>query len=172
MCRRVAFEYQSTSGKHSVTLVSSSVCGWSSLIWHSELIHLAFIDRFNEFSNYNMLSEFKRNAINNGVKATSLNSYFKKIKAILNDAYDKGFIYTKFTLNKNLKSPVQSNEERIQTIDPEDFNEAISKVSSIYDCQALGLYLLMFGLRGMYQADIVALKDATPKKNNFDKKSV
>jgi len=128
---------------------------------------------FNEFSNYNMLSEFKRNAINNGVKATSLNSYFKKIRAILNDAYDKGFIYTKFTLNKNLKSPVQSNEEVIQTVDTEDIIELCkSQELSIYDCQALGLYLLMFGLRGMYQADIVALKDAKFRKNDFPKKSI
>ena len=51
LCHCVDFEYQATSGKHSVTLVSFSVCGWSLLIWHSELIHLAFIDRFNEFSN-------------------------------------------------------------------------------------------------------------------------
>ena len=138
--------------------------------------HLSMVDdkiSFNEFSNYNMLSEFKRNAINNGVKATSLNSYFKKIKAILNDAYDKGFIYTKFTLNKNLKSPVQSNEEVIQTVDTEDIIELCkSQELSIYDCQALGLYLLMFGLRGMYQADIVALKDAKFRKNDFPKKSI
>ena len=138
--------------------------------------HLSMVDdtiSFNEFSNYNMLSEFKRNAINNGVKATSLNSYFKKIRAILNDAYDKGFIYTKFTLNKNLKSPVQSNEEVIQTVDTEDIIELCkSQELSIYDCQALGLYLLMFGLRGMYQADIVALKDAKFRKNDFPKKSI
>lgn len=127
---------------------------------------------FNEFSNYNMLSEFKRNAINNGVKATSLNSYFKKIRAILNDAYDKGFIYTKFTLNKNLKSPVQSNEEVIQTVEPYEIIKARDGAISIYDCQALGLYLLMFGLRGMYQADIVALKDAKFRKNDFPKKSI
>jgi hypothetical protein len=38
---------------------------------------------FNEFSNYSLLLKFKNNAQANGVRATSINSYFKKIIVIV-----------------------------------------------------------------------------------------
>ena len=124
---------------------------------------------FREFASYELLDKFKRNALNKGLAGTSINSYFNKIRAVLNDAFDKGYIYEKFTLKRGLK--VTANPSKpIQSITPDEFKEAISKVNSIYDAQALALYLLMFGLRGMYLSDIVALKDAEFKCNDFEKK--
>ena len=123
---------------------------------------------FTQFASYEALDRFKRNAIKNGVAGTTINSYFNKIRAVLNDAYNKGYIYDKFILQRGLK--VASKPSRkIETITTEQFKSAIEKESSIYDAQALGLYLLMFGLRGMYLTDIVALKDAEYKCNNFNK---
>ena len=123
---------------------------------------------FTQFASYEALDRFKRNAIKNGVAGTTINSYFNKIRAVLNDAYNKGYIYDKFILQRGLK--VASKPSRkIETITTEQFKQAIEKESSIYDAQALGLYLLMFGLRGMYLTDIVALKDAEYKCNNFNK---
>ena len=124
---------------------------------------------FTEFSSYEVLDRFKRSAINNGIAGTTINSYFNKIRAVLNDAYNKGYIYEKFTLQRGLK--VASRPSRkIETITPEEFEKAIMKVDNIYDAQALALYLLMFGLRGMYLTDIVALKDAEFKHNDFNTK--
>jgi hypothetical protein len=124
---------------------------------------------FTEFSSYEVLDRFKRSAINNGIAGTTINSYFNKIRAVLNDAYNTGYIYEKFTLQRGLK--VASRPSRkIETITSEEFEGAIKKVDNIYDAQALALYLLMFGLRGMYLTDIVALKDAEFKQNDFNTK--
>jgi hypothetical protein len=125
---------------------------------------------FKEFASFEVLDRFKRNAINNGAAGTSINSYFNKIRAVLNDAYDKGYIYEKFTLKRSLKVTAKPSKP-IQSITSEEFKDAIDKVKTIYDAQALALYLLMFGLRGMYLTDIVALKDAEFKCNDFDKKN-
>lgn len=124
---------------------------------------------FTEFSSYEVLDRFKRNAINNGIAGTTINSYFNKIRAVLNDAYNKGYIYEKFTLQRGLK--VASRPSRkIETITSKEFEEAIMKVDNIYDAQSLALYLMMFGLRGMYLTDIVALKDAEFKCDDFNSK--
>ena len=124
---------------------------------------------FTQFGSYELLDKFKRKALNNGIATTTINSYFNKIRAVLNDAYNKGYIYEKFTLQRGLK--VASRPSRkIETITSEEFEEAIMKVDNIYDAQSLALYLLMFGLRGMYLTDIVALKDAEYKCNDFNSK--
>jgi hypothetical protein len=124
---------------------------------------------FTEFSSYEVLDRFKRSALNNGIAGTTINSYFNKIRAVLNDAYNKGYIYEKFTLQRGLK--VASRPSRkIETITSAEFEEAIMKVDNIYDAQSLALYLLMFGLRGMYLTDIVALRDAEFKQNDFNTK--
>ena len=124
---------------------------------------------FLEFSSYEILDKFKRQALENGLSGSSLNSYFKKIRAILNDAYEKNYIYEKFELKRGLKVNAKPSK-KIETITPEEFEEAIQKVEDIYDAQALALYLLMFGLRGMYLTDITALKDAEYKCNDFNTK--
>lgn len=124
---------------------------------------------FLEFSSFEMLDRFKRTALNNGLAGATINSYFNKIRAILNDAFNKGYIYEKFTLKRGLKVNAKPSR-KIETITSEEFESAIEKVTDIYDAQALALYLLMFGLRGMYLTDITALKDAEYKCNDFNKK--
>lgn len=125
---------------------------------------------FQEYSSYELLDKFKRQALDNGLANTTVNSYFAKIRAVLNDAYDKGYVYEKFTLKRGLRLPSRASN-KIETITSEEFEEAIHKAKDIYEVQALALYLLMFGLRGMYNSDIVALKDAEYKQNDFDTKN-
>ena len=50
----------------------------------------------------------------------------------MNDAFDKGYIYDKFTLNRNLRLPARPSK-RIETITSEEFEEAIGKANDIYD---------------------------------------
>ncbi|MET6990049.1 phage integrase SAM-like domain-containing protein [Sediminicola arcticus] len=111
--------------------------------------------------NYGLLDRYKRNFLKSGKRATSYNSNLTKIRAIMNDAYNKGFIFEKFELPKGLR--MASRRSEIRTCTTEDFKEAILKVKSIYEWQALGFYLLMFCTRGMYPSDIVNFKMA-----NFD----
>ena len=124
---------------------------------------------FQEYSSYELLDKFKRKA-SESIANTTINSYFAKIRAVLNDAYEKGYIHDKFELKRGLRLPPRPSQ-KIETITSEEFNEAIKKANDIYEVQALALYLLMFGLRGMYNSDIVALKDAEYKCNDFDKKN-
>lgn len=117
------------------------------------------IDRpvtFNEFTNYSLLLKFKNNALKT-LRPTSINSYFKKITAINNDAYKNSVIYNKFELYNGLKVTNASPLE-IKTCTYEEFAEAINNATTIYNLQALGCWLLMFATRGMYQADIVKFK--------------
>ena len=124
---------------------------------------------FQEYSSYELLDKFKRKA-SESIANTTINSYFAKIRAVLNDAYEKAYIHDKFELKRGLRLPPRPSK-KIETITSEEFEKAIEKANDIYEVQALALYLLMFGLRGMYNSDIVALKDAEYKCNDFDKKN-
>lgn len=108
---------------------------------------------FNELANFNVLDRFKYNAQLNGLSPASINSYFKKIRALLNDAYDRKVIHKKFTLNKKFIEPVRPKE--LQTITAENFKDAVNKIKTIHEWQSLAFYLLMFSTRGMLQADII-----------------
>jgi hypothetical protein len=108
--------------------------------------------------NYGLLDKFKQQTLRNGMKATAFNSYLTKIRAVMNDAYNKGFIYDKFELNRGLKLP--ERRKQLKTCTSTEFEQAIAKINTIYDWQALGFYLLMFCTRGMYPADIVNFRMA------------
>ena len=123
--------------------------------------HLGFASdkrvTFNEFSNYTLLNKFKREAINSGATNNSINSYFTKIRAILNDAFLNQYTFEEFKLNKGLLMPKPYNN-KIETCSVEMFVNALEKCKTIYHVQSLGFYLLMFATRGMYPADIVQIK--------------
>ena len=123
---------------------------------------------FNEFMNYSLLLNWKNNAINNGVRATSINSYLKKIKAITFDAYDNQVIFERPYFNKRLT--INGAERKaVTTLTKEQFKEAINRCVSIYEIQALCFYLLMFMTRGMYLADLVKFKSFKLKNDTDDK---
>ena len=112
---------------------------------------------FNEFTNYSLLVNFKKNALESGVRATSVNSYFKKIKAISNDAYDNQVIFELPYFNKRLTIKGAERKE-VKALEKNKFKESINKANTIYEVQALCFWLLMFTTRGMYFADLVKFK--------------
>jgi len=122
---------------------------------------------FNEFTNYSLLVNFKNNALESGVRETSVNSYFKKIKAISYDAYDNQVIFERPYFNKRL-SIKGARRKDIITLDKDKFKEAINKTKSIYEIQALCFYLLMFTTRGMYFADLVKFKSKKLRNDTDD----
>ena len=117
--------------------------------------------------NFTLLDKFKRNLLKNGRTGNTVNSYMTKIRAIMNDAYDKQFIFEKFEINKKLRVS-SARPKAIKTCTYEEFEQAISKAKNIYDWQSLAFYLLMFCTRGMYPADIVNFKVANFKKSEED----
>lgn len=112
---------------------------------------------WTEINNYKMLDTFKRNAELKGTKGTSINKYLSKLKALYNDAYDKGYIHQEYIKNKKLKSTKNIEINEVKTIKHKHIKKAIKKINSIHDAQALALYLLMFCMRGFYPADVVTL---------------
>jgi len=117
------------------------------------------IDRpvsFNELSNYTLLSKFKRSMVSKGLSPNTINSYFTKIRVVLNDAYLNQYIFEKFTLHKSLR--VAKPISQPNTCSVEEFVNGLEKCKTIYHVQSLGFYLLMFGTRGTYPADIVKIK--------------
>ena len=111
---------------------------------------------FKALIGYSNLETFKINAQKAGVSGVSVNSYYKQMAAIYNDAYNNEVVFEKFEVHKNLK-PRNTRPKPLQTVSGQVFYDAIRNSKNLYDCQTLGLYLLMFACRGMYQADIVQM---------------
>lgn len=123
---------------------------------------------FNEFTNYSLLMTWRNNAISNGVRTTSINSYLKKIKAISLDAFDNQVIFERPYFNKRLRLK-GAERKPIVTLTKEQFEEAIKNCKTVYEVQSLCFYLLMFMTRGMYIADLVKFKSLKLKNNTDDK---
>lgn len=111
---------------------------------------------FNELSNYTLLSKFKRNMVSTRLSPNTINSYFTKIRVVLNDAYLNQYIFEKFTLHKSLRMAKPPSQPKSCSV--EEFVNGLEKCKTLVEVQALGFWLLMFGTRGMYPADIVKIK--------------
>ena len=96
---------------------------------------------------------------------TSVKTYLTHLGKIKNLAYQKGLISEPFIRRDEWKVKRGSSIKIVETVKTEDFLEAIPKANDIYDIQALFFYLLMFCLRGLYQADIVTMHKYS---NNLD----
>ena len=96
---------------------------------------------------------------------TSVKTYLTHLGKIKNLAYQKGLISEPFIRRDEWKVKKGSSIKIIETVKTADFFEAIPKANDIYDIQALFFYLLMFCLRGLYQADIVTMHKYA---NNLD----
>ena len=122
--------------------------------------HLGFdrerLINFNELGDFRLLMKFKQALIKANRSNNTIRSYFTKIRVIMNDAYDNNFIFDQFKLNKKLRVP--KNTPQPKSIGVEQFIKGIEKCKNIYEAQAVGFWLLMFGCRGLYPADIPQIK--------------
>lgn len=104
------------------------------------------------------------------VSKSSLKTYLVHLGKIKNEAYNKGLISEPFIRRDEWKVRRGSSITIVETVKTEDFLEAIPKANDIYDIQALFFYLLMFCLRGLYQADIVTMHKYANNLDPFDYK--
>ena len=88
---------------------------------------------------------------------SSVRTYLTHLGKIKNLAYQKGLISEPFIRRDEWKVKRGSSIKIIETVKTEDFLEAIPRANNIYDLQALYFYLLMFSLRGFYQADLITM---------------
>lgn len=124
---------------------------------------------FNDLTNYSTLVEFRTNCLKK-VKATSFNSYLKKIKAICNDAYDNQVIFERPYFSKRLSINGAERKEAV-TLESDKFLKGIESCEQIFELQAMCIYLLSFMTRGMYISDLVKFK-SSKLRNEFDEEEI
>ena len=108
---------------------------------------------FNDF-NYTTVSNVVRKW-KGALSASSINSYIKHIATVINEAHRRGLVDAPFVQYKQYR---QKETTRIlQTVTSQQFKEAIPKVKTLYQFEALTIWLLTFSLRGMYSKDLVEL---------------
>jgi hypothetical protein len=93
----------------------------------------------------------------NRLSPTTVRTYLTHLGKIKNLAYQKGLISEPFIRRDEWKVKRGGSIQIVETVKTEEFLQAIPKANNIYDLQALYFYLLMFSLRGFYQADLVTM---------------
>ena len=117
------------------------------------------------------LNTFKTNTLFNGLKISSINSYLKKLKVIVNKAHSKNLIINKNIFSENLiekgcPKKIKEKEITLTTIE-----EGIFKAESIYEIQAIAFFITMIMFKGMKPIEMVKYKqlNIANKTNEKDK---
>ena len=120
--------------------------------------------QFEELLDEQSILTFKINAIKNDLKQSSINSYVKKMKVIMNSAYKDGHISERFNIPESIIEEIPSSPPEIITY--KEIEEGISKITNIHQAQSVALFLMMLSCKGMYPADIMNYKKI--EKNSPD----
>jgi len=117
------------------------------------------------------LHTFKTNTLFNGLKVSSINSYLKKLKVIVNKAHSKNLIINKNIFSENLIEKGEPKEVKKKKIDLSTIEEGVFKAESIYDIQAIAFFITMIVFKGMKPIEMVKYKhlDISNKTNGKDK---
>jgi len=98
---------------------------------------------------------FKTNTLFNGLKTSSINSYLKKLKVIVNKAHSKNLIINKNIFSKNLIEKEESKKVKGKEICISKIEEGIFKSESVYDIQAIAFFITMIIFKGMKPIEMV-----------------
>ena len=109
--------------------------------------------QFEELLDEQSILTFKINAIKNDLKQSSINSYVKKMKVIMNSAYKNGHISERFNVPESVIEEIPSNPREIITY--KEIEQGIAKITTIHQAQSVALFLMMLSCKGMYPADIM-----------------
>jgi len=109
--------------------------------------------QFEELLDEQSILTFKINAIKNDLKQSSINSYVKKMKVIMNSAYKDGHVSERFNIPESVVEEIPSNPREIITY--KEIEEGITKIANIHQAQSVALFLMMLSCKGMYPADIM-----------------
>lgn len=116
---------------------------------------------------FNNMMIVKNGVIKKGGSAATYNKYLRDIKAICNYAKRTKYVFHDFEFDMEWRVK-EDITVKVKTITPEVVYQAISKVSieskhrstrlkAFNELEAIGLWLLMFSMRGMYPSDISVL---------------
>ena len=106
--------------------------------------------------NYNTLDAFRIEYTKKWRKSSS-NSVLKNLRAVLANAQKRGYVSKDLEISNDLNYSLPPN--KINTALSSEIIKGIEKCETIRDWQAVALWVLMFGTRGMYLADVVKFKE-------------
>lgn len=117
--------------------------------------------------NFNNMMIVKNGVIKKGGSAATYNKYLRDVKAICNYARRTKYVFNDFEFDMEWRAR-EDITLRVKTITPEVIYNAIDKIKveskhksarlkALHEFEAIGLWLLMFSMRGMYPADINSL---------------
>ena len=145
----------------------------------------SYRDNFHTFKNYvgfrgkkmrfkditpSLLKKFKTEFFKGDIgKANkSKNSFIThctQLRAVYNNAVDNGYIYSKLKFpSKYLPTKVKTKWKQTT---PEAFLEAVSRIKTLRQWEAMTMWLLAFNCRGMYWADFTTMSVANVKDNDL-----
>lgn len=126
--------------------------------------HLGINDLlFSDITEMNLIKV--RNKLDKeGKSPTTFNTYLTNIKTVCNHAVDKKYLYQDFTFGNDLKNKIPPMPI-IHSASPDDIYRAIDNIkpktkresshkTALRQVEAVGFWLLMFAMRGLYQEDI------------------
>ena len=110
-----------------------------------------------DYINNDTFRKYTQNAlkrVKDGLNASSTyKTYANGVMSVFNDAVAKGHAKSVIISKKNRTIKVIRTDSRANT--QEEIKECIENVRTIEQWQSVALWLLMFGLRGLYPADLV-----------------
>jgi len=119
---------------------------------------------FSEFhiDSYSIFAKFQRvckQKIKKGeMSASTYKGYVTCMKRIFSYAKKTKAIYDPIEIDNEFDFMI-GRKKMIQTFEAEFIKKQIEKCTSLYDWRAIGFWVLMFNLRGFYQADISVIGD-------------
>ena len=116
---------------------------------------------------FNNMMVVKNGVIQKGGSAATYNKYLRDIKAICNYAKRTKYIFNDFEFDMQWRAK-EDITLKVKTITPEVLYSALdnikivskhrsARLKAFNELEAVGLWLLMFSMRGMYPADITSL---------------
>ena len=110
--------------------------------------------RFTDFE-YANISKFIRLCKDKGLSPNSINTYITHIKAVVNEAYNRGLTERPFKSHKTYRQ--RRTPQIAITANTEDLQQAIDKAKDIRDIQTIAMWLLQFTMRGLYLKDLMTM---------------
>lgn len=104
-----------------------------------------------------------------GLSKSSIRSYSIAIGSILKDAFEEGVIQEIPKRPKEFKTGGKKdrNRKKIESVQSKDVEKAIKNITNITQWQSVGFWLICYGLRGLYPADIVKMTEAELDKPTY-----
>jgi hypothetical protein len=131
--------------------------------------------------NYANIAKMRKSIVDKGYSPHTHNKYFRDIKSICSYALKRKQVFTDFGFDSDWGAKIKPNTH-IKTVQSFEIKEAIERIAitsthksarkkAARELEAVGFWLLMFSMRGMYPADISALSSkylAYSHKNRID----